>query len=95
MFVGRLVVCASESLFGDRERKAERPSLPKKRSFKTIKRYTEKVAKRFNDKTSLLFSVARWRSVQRIRFSNRRPGLESRQGVRFQGKHSNAFCKLA
>jgi hypothetical protein len=43
------------------------------------------------DKISYQPALAAWRSGHRIRLRNRRPGFESRQGVRFLGKTSE-FC---
>jgi hypothetical protein len=39
-------------------------------------------------------ALAAWRSGHRISLNNRRPGFESRQVLRFSGKHSNAVVKI-
>jgi hypothetical protein len=39
---------------------------------------------------SSALALAAWRSRHRIRLKIRSPGFESRQGIRFLGRHSNA-----
>jgi hypothetical protein len=48
-----------------------------------------------SENNDICIALAAWRSGHRTRLRNTRPGFESRQGVRFLGKHSNAvFCNL-
>jgi hypothetical protein len=44
-------------------------------------------AQEIGTKTAAKEALAAWRSGHRIRHRNRRPGFESRLGIRFKGKH--------